>query len=143
MPDSDATLGFGSILAYADTEAGPYTEVAQTVDLPMPEPEIGDVKITNNDSPNNAHEYLAGGGLEEPGEFEFDVVYKKSECALLYAMKAARENKWWKETFPDGSYCKFPGYIKKLGGETKTEDDAIHNTITIKLTTAATYTASS
>ena len=45
---SDATVGYGSILAHS-TDGTTYTAIAQTVDLPGPEPEVGEINITNND----------------------------------------------------------------------------------------------
>ncbi len=138
MP-TDSTLGFGSILAYSSAGTT-YTAIAQTVDLSGPEPEIGDVKITNNDSPNRTHEYHPG-GLIEPGEMDFQVVYKKSVCATLYAMFGDEINYFWRETYPDGSKWDFKGYLKKFGTEAPTEDDKMTNTMTLKLTNKPVFTA--
>jgi hypothetical protein len=137
---TDATVGYGSTIGYG-TDGTTYTSVAQTVDLAGPEPEIGDVGITNNDSPDNTKEYMPG--MIEPGEIEYDVVYKKDVCNTLYTMFGDGTTYYWKETFPDGSTWTFKGYLKKFGTETKTEDEAIKNTISIKLTNKPVFTAGS
>lgn len=137
---SDSTIGFGSTLSHSTTSGGTYTPIAQTVDLNGPEPEIGDVKITNNSSPNRTHEYNPG-GLIEPGTLEFQVVYAKAACATLYAMFGDQTVYFWKETYPDGSYWSFQAYVNKFGTEAPTEDSAIMNTIGLKLTGKPTFTA--
>ena len=49
-----ATVGYGSRLAYGAADGtGPLTQVAYTRDLNGPEPEVGDIDITNNSSPDN------------------------------------------------------------------------------------------
>src|SRR4051812_47142549 len=116
---STATVGYGSIIAYS-TDGSSYTTVAQTVDLTGPEPEVGEINITNNDSPANTKEYIPG--MIEPGELEFEVVYKKAVCAALYAMFGDGIAYFWKETYPDGSTWVFKGFLKKFGTETETED---------------------
>src|SRR5436305_133763 len=132
---TDATLGYASQL-YSQALAGSgsgsggsWVKFAATIDLKGPEPEIGDVKITNNDSPNKSHEYKAGGGLIEPGTQDFEVVYNKTEQARIYAMFGDGNNYNFAEVYPDGtggtggSGWTYTGYIKKIGVETKTEDD--------------------
>ena len=138
---SDATKAYGSVIAYSTTENGTYTDIAQSVDLGGPSPEVGDVGITNNDSPDNTKEYMPG--MIEPGELEFQLVYKKDQCATLYGMFGDDVVYWWKETYPDGSSWKFAGYIKGFGTEGETEDGALMNNVTIKLTSKPAFTAGS
>lgn len=135
MSESSGTLGFGSTITCDGTP------VAQTIDLPFPEPETGDAKITNNDSPDFTHEYIPG--LIEPGVFEFEVIYKKDQYAGLAAKQAARTIHDWVEEFPDGSGWGFPGYVKKVTGEAPTEDEPIKGTITIKCTGRPVHTVGS
>ena len=137
---SNVTLGFGSNLAYS-TDGTSYTDIAQTVDLEGPSPEVGDVNVTNNDSPSNTKEYVPG--MIEPGEQEFTVVYSKTVCAALYGMFGTGVIYFWRETYPDGSKWEYKGYLKSFGTEAPTEDGAIMNTVSIKLTTKPTFTAAS
>jgi hypothetical protein len=137
---STATVGYGSQLLYSTTEEGSYSAIAQTVDLAGPEPEIGEVNITNNDSANATKEYLPG--MIEPGEMEFEVIYKKDACNTLYTMFSGRTVYWFKLAYPDGSYWIFPGFLNSFGTEAPTEDEAIRNTIGIKLTALPTFTPS-
>ena len=134
---SSSVVGFGSQIAYATItsgNAGSYTMVAQTQDISSPEMEVGDVKTTNNSSPNNSHEYRPG--LTEPGEVEFDVVYFKTGHQTLLGMCGNGIIYAWQETFSDtpASICTFPGYVKSSKVEGKTEDDALKGKLKIKLT---------
>lgn len=138
MPASTATKGYGSILAHATTFAGTYTAIAQTVDLAGPEPEVGDINVTNNDSPSNTKEYIPG--MIEPGEQDFEVIYKKAEAAILAGMLGDGIVYFWRETYPDGSKWEYPAYMKKIGTEAPTEDGAIRNSITLKLTSKPVFT---
>lgn len=140
MPGTDATLGYGSQLYYRATGgSGTWTKFAQTVDLKGPEPEVGDVKITNNDSPNNTHEYKPG--MLEPGTQDFDIVYDKTQCATLYALLGNGTLYDFAEVYPDSAGWTYTGYVKKFATETKTEDEAIKNTVTLKLTTKPVFSA--
>jgi hypothetical protein len=138
---SQYTVGFGSYISYAtetvglgtsSSSTGSYTKIAQTIDLNSPMPEVGDIKITNNDSPNNTHEYAPG--LIEPGTLEWEVVYVKSTFETIYAFLGNNSIYSFQETFSDGSVCTFSGYWKTLGVEGKTEDDALKGKMSIKLT---------
>jgi hypothetical protein len=137
---SHYVIGFGSQIAYATITSGTvgtYAIVAQTLDISSPMPEVGDIKITNNSSPNNTHEYGVG-GLIEPGDTEYEVVYYKTGHETLLNMCGNGVLYSWQETFTDtpASVCTFPGYIKSAGVEGKTEDDALKGKIKIKLTGA-------
>ncbi|HEV7299256.1 MAG TPA: phage tail tube protein [Tepidisphaeraceae bacterium] len=135
---STATKAYGSKIAVSATDAS-YVDIAQTVDLAGPSPEVGEISITNNDSPDNCKEYLPG--MIEPGELEFEIVYEKEQCADLYAMFGDDIVYFWRETYPDGSTWKFKGFLKSFGTEGETEDGALTNTISIKLTSKPVYTA--
>lgn len=138
MPSS-AAPGFGSTISYSNASNGTFTKIGQSVDLESPTTEVGDIKTTNNDSPGNSHEYLAGGGLIEPGEVEFEVVYFKSLHSTIMALAGNGLNYFFKEVFPDGTISTFPGYFKSVGIATKTEDQAMKGKFKIKLTTTAAY----
>jgi hypothetical protein len=137
---SNGTKAYGSIIAWSTTENGSYTAVAQSKDLAGPSPEIGDIDMTNNDSPNNTKEYYPGGGLIEPGELEFQLIYEKGQCDDLYTTFGDGIGYWYRETFPDGSQWKFPGYIKGFGTEGETDDGLFENNITLKLTGKPVFT---
>lgn len=128
---TDATLGFGSQLYFKASADTNFVKIAQTIDLAGPEPEIGDVKVTNNDSPDNTHEYVPG--MIEPGTQDYEIVYTKAQCASLYDTFGDGVIYDFAEKYPDGAGWTFKGYLKKFGTESKTEDDAMKNSITIKL----------
>ncbi len=138
MPASVASKGYGSTLGHS-VDGVAYTAVAQTVDLSGPEPEVGEVNITNNDSPDNTKEYLPG--MIEPDELEFEVIYKKTQAATLYGLFGNGIVYFWQITYPDNSNWKFKGFLNAFGTEAPTEDEAIRNTVGIKLTSKPTFTA--
>jgi hypothetical protein len=138
---SDATVGYGSVLSTSATQGGTYTDIAQTVDLTGPEPEVGEINITNNDSPDNTKEYLPG--MIEPGEMSFEVIYSSAQAEDLYTMFGDGLVHWFKETYPDGGSWTFPGFLNAFGSEAPTEDEAIRNTVGIKLTGKPVFAAGS
>ncbi len=138
MP-TNSTLGYASQLYHAPTGTTTWVKFAASIDLKGPEPEVGDVKITNNDSPGNTHEYKPG--MIEPGTQEFDVIYNKTQAAAIYATFGDGNIYDYAEVYPDGAGWTFSGYLKKFGTETKTEDEAIKNQITLKLTTKPVFSA--
>ena len=136
MSASQSVIGFGSTIKYAAITGGTpgsYTKVMQTVDISSPTPEVGDVKVTNNDSPNNSHEYAVG-GLIEPGQVDWEVVFFASEHLTLLQMNGDGIIRSWQELFPDGTTCTFPGYVKSAGVEGKTENEALKGKVTVKIT---------
>ena len=136
---SNATKAYGASLHYS-TNGTTYTEIAQTVDLGGPEPEVGEIKITNNDSPDNTQEYIPG--LIEPGDYEFQIVYAVNACATIYSLMDAQTVYYWRVTFPDGAKWEFRGFVKGFGTEGQTDDGAIMTTMTIKLTGKPTFLVS-
>ena len=139
MPASSATLGFGSQLFFGPAAGPAATKVAQTVDLSGPEPEVGEVEVTNNDSPDNTREYLPG--LIEPGSLDFEVVYSTAQAQTLYGLVGDGLVHSWRIGYPDGSAFNFLGFVNKFGIEAPTEDEKISNTVGIKLTAKPTFSA--
>ena len=142
---SSGVVAYGSIISYAtftnmsSGTVGTYNKVAQSVDLDSPLPEVGDINLTNNDSPNNTKEYFPG--MVEPGDLDFDVVFFASAHVPILNMVGNQIIYSWKETFTDGTTCVFPGYVKSAGVTGKTENEALKGKIKVKLTGAAVYTA--
>ena len=137
MSASNASAGFGSIIAYSTTSGGTFAKIGQSIDLETPTTEVGEIKITNNDSPANSHEYIPG--MIEPGEMEFEIIYFKTMHEALLSLAGNNLIYWFKETFPDGTISTFPGFFKSVGIATKTEDEAMKGKIKIKLTQAQVF----
>lgn len=141
---SKYAAGFNSKVWYATNTAGTagtYTALAQTMDIKGPDSEVGDIKITNNDSPTNSKEYAPG--LTEPGTMSWNLVYRDDAYATLLSMFGNLSTYFWKEVFSDGSTWVGIGYIKKAPLVTKTEDEANTVEVEIKLVTTPTFTAGS
>jgi hypothetical protein len=136
---STFTIGFGSILK-SSPDGTTYAEMAQTVDLDSPETEVGKVKITNNDSPNNSQEYRPG--IQDPQAADYKVVYKSATFATLETARLAGTILYWKEIFPDGSGLTWQGYVVKNKITGKTENEALMGEFTVQPITVPTYQAS-
>jgi len=133
---SDGMKGFGTTIKYAAVGVTPDTLIAQVMDVSGPSIAVDDVEITNNDSPSEYKEYVPG--LKDGGEVSFDIIYEESQCSTLYGLVGTKKD--WRITKPDNSYIGFTGYIKGLGDETPM-NDAVKNSITIKITGAPTFTS--
>jgi hypothetical protein len=137
MPTS-YVLGYNSHVYYS-TNGTSYTKIGQSRDVQSPNPEVGEVNLTNNDSPNNTKEYAPG--MIEPGELEFELVYKASATTTLYGLLGDGNIYHWAEKFADGSGFTCKGFIKSFGVETATEDEANITKVTIKLTEKPVFAA--
>jgi hypothetical protein len=118
MFDADeAIISHGKHIAYSDTEGGTYTNVDGTVDVNLPERELGGSEITNDDSPDFHKDYIPG--MYEPGTTGFTYRYNKTTFEALetiYQLASAsgtrlQATKWWLVTIPDGSTAKFRGFL--------------------------------
>jgi len=144
MAATKYTVGYGSKVYYATNTAGTpgsYTVIGQTLDIKGPDSEVGDIKLTNNDSPYNTKEYAPG--MVEPGTIGWEMVFDDTIHATLYALFGNQTLYFWKEVFTDGSTMVAPGYLKKLPITTKTEDEADMVSVEVKLTGLAVFTAGS
>lgn len=144
MPATNYTPGFGSSVYWATNTAGTagsYTKLSNTKDIKGDDSEVGDIKVTNNDSPDNTKEY--GPGMTEPGTIEWEMVYNKTAYNTLVGMKGDGNLYFWKEVFADGSTIVVPGFIKKIPLVTKTEDEANMMTVTVRCTGKSVFTPGS
>jgi hypothetical protein len=119
MP-SEATPGYGASIKYTDIIAGgdysgaSYTSLAQVMDVPLPELDIDEVEISNQDSPIGA----SGRPVSEfmptwanPGEIELELLYTKDAFNTLNGLNGV--TKHWEVELADGSTAEFDGWIKK------------------------------
>jgi hypothetical protein len=118
---------------------GSYTKIGQTKDIKGPSPEVGEIKLTNNDSPNNTKE--SAPGMIEPGDISFELYYTPTGYTALYTAFGDGNMYSFKEIFADASGFTSLGYLKKLPVETKTEDEANMVNVEIKLTAKPMFTA--
>ena len=136
MAASAGIIGYGVTLGYATTGTTTYTTVGEIIDLGGPNIDTDDVELTHSSSPDTFKEYCAG--LGEPGEFECEVNYDKTNTASVYALH--RSKKSWKVTLPDSSTWVAVGYLKTLGNQIPV-GDRVTQTWAVKLTGKPTFTA--
>jgi hypothetical protein len=112
----EVIIGHGKHIAYSD-DGVTYTTVDGTVDISLPERELGATEITNDDSPNFHKDYIPG--LYEPGKVNFTYRYTKTQFAALEtiyqkantAATRGDATKTWKVTLPDASTAVFNGFL--------------------------------
>lgn len=113
MAKSKAKLGVGSKIGYCLTSTGSFVYLAETQKITEPDLTADDVKVSNLDSDNEAHEYIPG--FSEGGEGKIDINYFKTQKALLYAQYKILQ--YWQILYNDGSTLQWYGYLKHVGGE--------------------------
>lgn len=116
-------IGHAKRLAYSEDIAIPsYTDVFGTIDVSLPERELGATEITNDDSPDFHKDYIEG--MYEPGTIGFSYRYTKSQFTAMEAIYqlasavatrgsavAGKSTKKWRVTLPDGSVATFRGFL--------------------------------
>lgn len=137
MAESTGYIGHGSSLSYGSTATGSWTTIGMVEDIKVPEPEVDDVELTNQDSPNSYKEYIPG--LIEGGQGEFDLIYNKTQQSTLYGIVGTLQ--YFKIGLPDSSTMIWHGYLKKLGLEAPVGDKIASNGNIIKVTSKPTFTA--
>lgn len=125
-------LGYGKHLFYGTTNPA-STPVYGTIDIQLPERELGIAEITNDDSPNYHKDYIPA--LYEPGKVPFTYRYGRTlyaalETIFMLASSAtmatrATATKWWLVTLPDGSTAAFQGFLIKHDLPTQLEDSPV------------------
>ncbi len=128
---SEHIIGHGKKLAFSNTQNGTFTNVAGTVEVNLPERELGASEITNDDSPDFHKDYQPG--MYEPGTVGFTYQYGKTQFAELEAIfqlatvanTRASATKWWRLTLPDGAVAKWQGFLTKHDLPVEGEDGPI------------------
>jgi hypothetical protein len=113
----EVIISHGKRLAYCDTINGTYVNVFGTIDVSLPERELGAAEITNDDSADFHKDYNPG--MYDPGTAPFSYRYTRSQFTALetiyqlatVAATRANATKFWKVTIPDGSTAIFKGFI--------------------------------
>lgn len=114
MAENTAIIGYGAEVEYADTEAGAYTELAELLDLPLPETTVEAVEATHMKSPNSTKEKIPG--LAEEGDFTFSLNFNKTQYATLFTLTG--QEKWFRVTSPGGSvWGPFLGFVSGRAGD--------------------------
>lgn len=127
----EVVIGHGKELAWSDTENGSYTPIPGTIEVNLPERELGESEILNDDSPDYHKDYLPS--VFDPGTISATYQYGKTafaEVEALYqlaSVTATRDSatKWWRITNPDGSASKVRGFIKTHNLPMEQEDAVV------------------
>src|SRR5579863_5676236 len=118
------TPAYGSQFFYS-TDDSTWTLLGYTADIDGASPERGEIKLTNNQSPNNAEEVEPG--MLKLGDTTFDLVYSYSALTAINAMltvNAATTQYYFKELWVDNHGVTYAGFMKSAKESGKTEDGA-------------------
>jgi hypothetical protein len=126
--EAEATIGHGKTLAWSATSNGTFAKIAGTVDIALPDRELGTAEITNDDSPDRHKDYIPA--LFEPGTLSGSYIYgatafEAMEEHFQLAMDPATAptaTRYWKYTLPDGAIVTFRGFLTKHGMEPEMEE---------------------
>ena len=130
IDNDEVIIGHGKHIAHS-ADGVTYSDVAGTIEVNLPERELGAAEITNDDSPDFTKEYMPG--MYEPGTVSFTYRYNKTGFAALEAIyqlatvAATRGSatKFWKVTLPDGSESTFKGFLTAHNLPVEGEDSPI------------------
>lgn len=115
----EVEIGYGKKLEYSDNGTSGWTQVFGTIDIQLPQRELGEAEITNDDSEDFHRDFIPG--LYDPGVAPFTYVYTDSvfagletlfQLASVRATRAAA-TKYWRTTLADGSTKVYRGFLKK------------------------------
>ncbi|UUP19506.1 phage tail tube protein [Nitratireductor thuwali] len=131
MPDTEASIGYGSVFEFADIATPTdFTYIAEVFNLTPPSDTTDDIDATHMQSPNKTREFIDG--LTDPGEASFEMNYVPGSASDLAMIAAKGKRKWNRITFPNGVQVLFRGTRKGYEKTTPT-DDKQTATVTIKV----------
>lgn len=130
---TNALLGYGTAFAIHDgADPGAFDTIAEVMDIKPPNQQTADVKVTHYASPNGMEEYI--GGLTDPGEATFGINWIPNDATdqIILGLKASKEKRDMKITWPNGTTWTFNGYIKGFEPAAPIED-RMTATVTVRV----------
>lgn len=119
MAENTAIIGFGAEVEWADTLGGSYVELAELLDLPLPETTVTAVEATHMKSPNSTMEKIPG--LSEEGEFTFSMNFNKTQYNTVFGLTG--QEKYFKINSPSGdTWGPFKGFVSGRAGDMPIND---------------------
>lgn len=121
MSDSQAILGYGSVLELADI-ATPTTReyIGEVSNFTLPSASTDQVDVTHMQSPNKSREFIDG--LTDHGEFGCEMNYVPGSQADLRMLAAKGKRKRIYITFPNGVQVAFTGTRQSYEKTAATDD---------------------
>lgn len=133
MPETNASIGYGSTLELSTDGGTTFTEVAEVFDITPPSDNVDVIDATHMASPNATREYILG--LNDPGECSFEMNFIPGSAAdiLIQGIRTARERVTCRITFPNSATWTFSGILTAYEPAVPT-DDRMTATVTFKVT---------
>lgn len=145
---SKAFLGRQAVVGYAEeggdgTEEGAYTAVAEILSFTSPKAERGKVKTTNNETPDDTHEYIPG--YSEPGDTEMECHMTDADFCTLDGFRQAGTILSWKTIYDNaisssGTVIVVSGFVASVVAEYKGPDSLVTHKLKITHTGKQTVT---
>ena len=138
---SNAYTGQGTTLQYSTDSGGPYTDVAETLNISGPNIQNDMIEVTNDDSPNGYEEIIPS--IKRGGEVTLSLIYKAT-VASVQAMQQAAINQtlyYWRilEADNSGYGAQFQAYVTAFSINERAPGDAVRASLTLRITGAVTF----
>lgn len=120
MPDTQASIGYGSTLELAPYEnPNAYEFVGEAKNFTLPSDTTDQQDVTHMQSPNKTREFIDG--LTDPGELSFEVNHVPGSNTDQLLINAKGKRKRARITFPNGVQILFTGSRQSYERSAETE----------------------
>lgn len=133
MPETQASIGYGSFFHVSQDSGATWFELAEVYDITPPSDTVDVVDATHMQSPNRTREFISG--LTDPGEasFEMNFVPGSASDAKVRQIRAAGLRVMCRITYPNAVAWTFSGLLTNYEPAVPT-DDKMTATVTWKVT---------
>lgn len=122
MPETQASIGYGSYFHISEDSGSTWTEIAEVFDITPPNDTVDEIDATHMQSPNRTREFIPG--LIDPGEasFEMNFVPGSTSDLKISALKVAGTRVKCRITFPNSVTWVFTGWVSGYEPAVPTDD---------------------
>lgn len=129
-------IGNGMTLGYGSAAEGPFTGIANIVDVQPGKSTVEVITVSNQLHGAITSAVSKYAGETDVSDVTFKVRYAKAAYATIEALKATE--KYWEIGYPDGATEVFSGFISEIGNVTPLKEH-IESEITIAVSGAITF----
>jgi hypothetical protein len=135
-----AEHSFNTLLQYRTGSSGPFTALAEVVDIQRSGNEVTSSNASHLRVPQAFMLFLPG--LINPGELTFTLRYNRADAQIINEFLTTRRTVTWRVVTLSADLWQNSGFVT-LQGEEIPEDNVINQNVTIKFTGISTYTPNS
>lgn len=133
MPETQASIGYGTFFHISEDDGATWTEVAEVYDVTPPNDTVDEIDATHMQSPNRTREFIPG--LIDPGEasFEMNFVPGSPSDMKISVLKISGARVKCRVTFPNAVKWVFSAWVSGYEPAVPT-DDKMTATVTWRVT---------